>query len=359
MKFEQGIQVGGEFKYTVLKEDGTIKMETDFQDNLVTENVFRWLLEQQPIDNTGATNTLPSQMFGPYLAVGEGTTPPTINDFALNSLCAITSANTGGLVVEPGLGSDHVGYVKFSRTSVFSFSNLNNKNITEIGLCHQYYGTTPDRYALQTRALVKDSNGTPIAITVLPGEILQVTYRTSLYASEAIKTGTFTVTSYDDTTTTKTFDYAQAINSEFSDSLWSSKHGPHLLAHPANEAPGTGTFDLNTEKSKITWGKSLMLFNTPINPTTSLLTGKDLLSYTAMWYENESVDFATKTRKVTVGTGPFCLVHPNGIRVLYFNPNGVPGTAFMFSEQNTKDGILKDAYHKWEIDMTITYSRWP
>lgn len=358
MKFEQGIQVGGEFKYTVLKEDGTIKMQTDFQDNLVTENVFRWLLEQQPIDNTGAANTLPSSMFGPYLAVGEGTTPPTINDFALNSLCEITSAGIGGLVVEPGLGSDHVGYVKFSRTSVFSFSNLNNKNITEIGLCHQY-GTYPTRYALQTRALVKDSKNNPISITVLPGEILQVTYRTSLYASEAIKTGTFTVTSYDDTTTTKTFDYAQAINSDFKDAYWSYQYGPSLLAHPANEAPGTGTFDLNTEKSKITWGKSLSQISTPINPSTELSIGKNLLSNKAMWYENESVDFATKTRKVTVGTGPFCLVHPNGIRVLYFNPNGVPGTAFMFSEQNTKDGILKDEYHKWEIDMTITYSRWP
>ena len=73
----------------------------------------------------------------------------------------------------------------------YSFTGLNNVNISEVGLASNYSNTTT--YYLCTRALIKDSQGNPTTITVLSGEILEVYYKLWSVFDTTDKTGQINV----------------------------------------------------------------------------------------------------------------------------------------------------------------------
>ena len=222
MKFDLGKQFfSGEFKIIHKDKDGNIKQELDWQPNMLLENGLKCLFnDANTMPYTNAGNLAPTSNFyyflPTYLVIGTGNSDPAYNQLKLDNATHIASWNNdngiGTAEVETPDVAEHQGYLKVSQTFKYSFNTFTeNLNITEIGLASYYSGniTTTGYYVLATRALIKDRTGTPLPITVLTGEILEVYYKVNTYIDTRRKTGSFTLTDIDSqgTQTNHTFDY--------------------------------------------------------------------------------------------------------------------------------------------------------
>ena len=228
MKFDLGKQFfSGEFKIIHKDKEGNIKQELDWQPNMLLENGLKCLFNDvNTMPYTSAGNLAPTNQnytFIPYsLVIGTGNSDPAYNQIKLDNATHISGWNgsngIGNAEVETPDVAEHSGYLKVSQTFKYSFNTFTeNLNITEIGLSAYYSGniTTTGYYVLTTRALIKDRTGTPLPITVLTGEILEVYYKVNTYIDTRRKTGSFTLTDIDSqgTQTNHTFDYfIQPVN---------------------------------------------------------------------------------------------------------------------------------------------------
>jgi hypothetical protein len=153
-----GASVKGFFKIEGSLPDGRRRILADWQPNLITNGgLERW--------GTGTPIV--------YCAVGNGTSTPQVTDSTLgaNFVAQHNSVPSGG----PGIrgSAPYYGYV----TYVYRFTPPGtNKNISEIGVGWGTSGTN-----LWSRSLIKDINGTPVTITWLAAETLDVTYQARVY----------------------------------------------------------------------------------------------------------------------------------------------------------------------------------
>lgn len=222
MKFDLGTQFfSGEFKIIHKDKNGNIKQELDWQKNLLLENgvKFFWGHSAIPTANGNTYNANQANAKLDILFIGDGNSDPDVNQIKLDNALFYNNLSNYQLdnieIEQPSTGN-HEGYVKASMNRLFTFSNFTEpKNITEIGLgCWANSGSdwnNPNKrnYCLCTRALIKDTSNTPVAITVLAGEILQVWYKISCYYDIRRKTGEFTLTTIDagNNQKTDTFEY--------------------------------------------------------------------------------------------------------------------------------------------------------
>lgn len=135
--------------------------------------------------NTGLNLLATHNPYISYCFVGTGNTPPTVDDTDLESFVASTyhvSASIGGVATS-------APYYSFNRT-VFRFNAGSAVgNLAEVGV-----GVVPSGgRILFCRTLIKDSFGNPTIITLLPDEILEVTYELRHYVPVADTTGTITL----------------------------------------------------------------------------------------------------------------------------------------------------------------------
>lgn len=163
---EQGLNVGhvglaGEFRCVVKNADGTIKIDTAYQKNLILN---------QGLDFFGGTN---GEDMLARCVIGSGNSSPIISQ---NKLDAYLSIAIGAVFASNyNYTPDTSGLYKTSRTYKYVFTGLNNVNVSELGLSSQ--GNSASDYHLCTRALIKDTLGNPISITILSGEVLEVYYK--------------------------------------------------------------------------------------------------------------------------------------------------------------------------------------
>lgn len=101
--------------------------------------------------------------------IGSGNSTPNPNQSSLDALIASVSGSV--ISYDYDYNPDNPIYIN-SQTNLFKFTNLNNVNITEIGLMPNISGYND----IATRALIKDAMGNPTSITVLTGEVLEVYY---------------------------------------------------------------------------------------------------------------------------------------------------------------------------------------
>lgn len=191
IKVENNLSIGGEFQAVIKRADGSVRYETPWQKNIVTDNGLRLLLGIGLFDSDGVQGGFStSSNLAAYCAVGDGNLPPAATDIKLASFVAFNSAShskTGGKDVPNAKHPNHINCWG-QRTYVFTGTTIYNKHLSEIGLCSWYDG---GRYTLTTHAQLKDSGGSPITLTLLEGEILEVTYRINFYYDVRRKTGTF------------------------------------------------------------------------------------------------------------------------------------------------------------------------
>lgn len=155
------MQVGlyGEVKVIVKRADDTVRLDTGFFPNVITN---------LGLDAIGNDNDLFN-----YCAVGGGNSKPLNTNTKLDNFLAVGSQISSESKYDYDPVRDTEFY-KCSRTVGYRFEGLDNKNISEVGLVGDYASGQHPAY---TRTLIKNSAGEPTVITVLSGEILELQYR--------------------------------------------------------------------------------------------------------------------------------------------------------------------------------------
>lgn len=167
-------EVAGYYTLRVIRPDGTERESCTFP-NIITNRGLNGF--GNPASHWGGIY---------YCSVGTGTTTPATSQDSLVAFGASTytthaaNGQRGVASSSPYYGYRLWGYEFPAGTAVGTW--------TEIGL-----GLLQDGKQLFTRALVTDPGGTATSITVLPGEILQVTYELRQYAPTSDVTSTQTI----------------------------------------------------------------------------------------------------------------------------------------------------------------------
>ena len=155
------MQVGlyGEVKVIVKRADDTVRLDTGFFPNVITN---------LGLDAIGNDNDLFT-----FCAVGGGNSKPLNTNTKLDNPLPVGSQISSESKYDYDPVRDTEFY-KCSRTVGYRFEGLDNKNISEVGLVGDY---RPELHSAFTRTLIKNSAGEPTVITVLSGEILELQYR--------------------------------------------------------------------------------------------------------------------------------------------------------------------------------------
>lgn len=154
--------MAGEFRVVVKRADGSVKTDTGYQKNLILN---------QGLDFFGGGNG--SNMMA-YCVIGSGNSTPNYTQNKLDTAVLGVSGTTSSTKYDYNAATDGNLY-KTNKVRKYSFTGLNNVNVSELGLASTYSNATT--YYLCTRALIKDSQGNPTTITVLSGEILEIYYK--------------------------------------------------------------------------------------------------------------------------------------------------------------------------------------
>jgi hypothetical protein len=168
-------KVGGLFRITATKPDGTERVLADWFPNLIV--------------NSGLDRSANAGAFSDArIAVGSGTTPPTAGDTTMQTLVATTNTEVAGeAFVQPTLLQPYGFHRRVYRFAPGTATG----NLSEIGLVFNY--VSPSSYGLFARSLIKDGGGSPTTITVLPEETLNVTYEIRCYQPLTDGTGSVTI----------------------------------------------------------------------------------------------------------------------------------------------------------------------
>lgn len=169
--------VSGRFKFVKYRGDGcggiiesSRQDVADWVDNLVLD---------QGLDGLGRRSITTSMS---RFHVGSGNSPPSEGDTGLESLIAVSGVSS----VDSGRGAqvlEEPYYLYFWETRRFAEGQAAG-NLSEIGA-----GWGAGANDLFSRALIQDVDGNPITITVLPDEVLDVTYEVRLYPSSEDSVG--------------------------------------------------------------------------------------------------------------------------------------------------------------------------
>lgn len=164
-------EVAGRFTFAVSKANTGEVVQRGFLKDIPSPNL---------ITNRGL-EVMTKTGFSPAIFVGTGNTPPAVGDITLQSYLAHTITTQVGWNVRTALGGAPDYWVEGAGTWRFA-AGVAAGNLTEVG-----YGsiitTSPLDYQLFSRALIVDSSGNPVTLTILPDEVLDVTYTLRGYAN--------------------------------------------------------------------------------------------------------------------------------------------------------------------------------
>ena len=121
-----------------------------------------------------------------YASIGTGTTPPDVAQTSLSAHTAFATANTSGTSTVVNLGapsyaSQHPFSYTFAQGAVVG-------NMTEVGV-----GTENTAGKLFSRALIVDTNGDPVTLTLTSIDQLTLYYRITIYPPITDQTGSFDI----------------------------------------------------------------------------------------------------------------------------------------------------------------------
>ena len=154
--------MAGEFRAVVKRADGSTKIDTGYQKNLILN---------QGLDFFGGGKGTDMMT---YCVIGSGNSPPVYTQNKLDT--GITGVSGADFSTKYDYDASRDGNLyKVNKVRKYSFSGLGNINISEVGLASTYSSTS--NYYLCTRALIKDSKGNPTTITILSGEVLEIYYK--------------------------------------------------------------------------------------------------------------------------------------------------------------------------------------
>lgn len=374
MKIEQTTGVAGEFSVRVLHADGTEKVALPTQPNLVTDNGLR-LLSLNP--KTTVKNSADSNDdILTELAIGVGSGTPANTDTAFFQLLKYSDERSvqSAILEQPTKARPH--FVKISQTKQFIFKNINNQNITELGLVYKYSNSTTDpNYTLYTHALLKNQQGTPTAVTVLNGEVLEITYTFNTYYDIRQQSGEFTLkTLANDGSTEKSETYQYRLRHYAHTTDYAAYGVSQTNPYPAAWAAkaGTGAFDwaqLPEVTKSMTRSEMEAVLNIFTEPgSANRQAGGYAQTSAANWSISggqtlvEVIDRSANTQRIRITTSPYFQNYPNGIRVLIwdnsYNTTSKFKSALVVAEHTTGKGIMKTSEHKLSFEVVTTHLRY-
>ena len=178
------INVGykGRFNVVVRNADGSVKQDYGWQDNLITDEGMNLLSYVVQTTNKGNKLQPHDGSIFAQLAVGSGTVEPSVTNKALTQLEAFNIRVENWTITHEMFSDTRPNILKETCSAKYIFNNINNKNITELGLALVRDSTLAQaEYCLLTHALIRDKQNRISSITVLQGEILEVNYAMDCY----------------------------------------------------------------------------------------------------------------------------------------------------------------------------------
>lgn len=386
LELNQNVGVSGEFQVIVRRADGSVRIDTGMQKNLILDNGLRYYLNQKLINDKGEEHDHMGSMLS-GVVVGSGNQEPRNTEVSLQSFVAASSIfrDTKWGKAEP-TEDQHPNFVKVWKQTKFILDGIHNQNISELGLV-TFYGETyissksrnEIRYTLVTRALIKGIDGRPITITVLEGEVLEIIYQINMYVDIRRQTGEFKLTTYPtgqnpDTGvgTESQFEYflqpydihtGQYIDHNFFmyDSYYSSVHS-YGVKESDDEL--TSDYDLNQagyqfNHKEFDW----VAFNKLIDGDT--YSRYDTNKYSDHYKVSKLVSTDLLTGKQTTKhiNGMYTHIYRNGIRGIWFGLGLrdvytiVQGVVVLKNKSNGQ-GIKKTNRQIWEFLVSYTIKRW-
>ncbi|AHB12138.1 tail fiber protein [Xylella phage Paz] len=161
------VGVSGRFKVQVLRSDGSVRMDRDWQKNLIT-NYGMDHLSSKHQSTVGQANMMQ------YIRVGTGSSTPANTDVALANQVGYKDSAGQSTRIAP-VATDASPYCGWRVRYEFAAGAVVG-NLTELGVSHSAEGNN-----LCTHAQFLDSNGQPITVVVAADEQLIITYEFRLY----------------------------------------------------------------------------------------------------------------------------------------------------------------------------------
>ena len=390
LELNQNLGIAGEFQVIVRRADGSVRIDTGMQKNLILDNGLKFYLSQKLTNDNAEEEEedhIGSMLSG--LVVGSGNQEPTNTEVKLQSFVAHTSIqrDTEWGKTEP-TEDQHPNFVKVWKRTKFIFDNIRNQNISELGLVTKYWDKlyeTPvrenkKRYFLTTRALIKGNDGRPLTITVLEGEVLEVIYQINMYVDIRRQTGEFKLTTYPTGQNPETgvgtesqFEYflqphniSQGQHIDRNLFLHNSSHN-RVTSYGVKETDDelTADYDLTQagyqfDHKNTNWTEFNKLKSTD-KQTGNNTNNKFQDSYQTV--EHVSTDVLTGKQTAKYKTGIYSHVHANGIRGMTFylgkgNYMNLVTGIVIFKNKANGQGIKKTNRQIWEFLASWTITRW-
>lgn len=389
LELNQNLGIAGEFQVIVRRADGSVRIDTGMQKNLILDNGLKFYLTQKMTnDNAEEEEGHYGTMFS-GLVVGSGNQEPANTDVKLQSFVAYTSTqrDTEWGKTEPTEGQ-HPNFVKVWKRTKFIFGNINNQNISELGLVARYWDKWYDdreprsqkRYLLTTRALIKGNDGHPLTVTVLEGEVLEVIYQINIYVDIRRQTGEFKLTTYPTGQNPETgvgtesqFEYFLQPCDIARGTYLDERLQLHNSQHNSVTSYGVKEIDdeLNADYDLTQAGYQFDHTNTNWTEFNSLHSGRtgtgsntsNKYSESYQVAELVSTDMLTGKQTAKYKTGIYSHIHTNGIRGLQFHLGYqylmklVTGVV-IFKNKANGQGIKKTNRQIWEFLVSYTIKRW-
>jgi hypothetical protein len=194
MIFSGHSQFAGRFRLRVYRNDGTLRRDTGWFNNLITNNGLDY-----PV--LGPTQAFGARFMFPQCFVGTGSATPSFTDTSLQAYLASSNA-AGPAVPAAAFVAGPPPY--WQQFSSYRFSTGTAAgNISEIAI-----GASPTN--IFNRALILDNLGNPTTITVLADELLDVTYEFRVYPPTTDEVATFAINGVSQSITTRSFGHHTA-----------------------------------------------------------------------------------------------------------------------------------------------------
>ena len=320
-------QVAGQYTIRKYKADtNELIQEVGPFDNLITN---------QGLNRVGTDD------FGQYIFVGTGTATPAVSDTGLNSYLNYTGSFAPSLNWNPAIlrGGSPDYWVQGAGTWRFA-TGAATGTLTEVGIGWFVGSADAAGHRVASRALIVDSGGSPISITVLADEYLDVTYSLRYYpyvGSGVVQTVTISGVTY--TFTTRALG-VESLNYCSVSAVGSQRWGTAAIY--TGSAPGTPpALDAITAMSMLNQGAAAQLS-----------------------VGNNSYVGASLSRSCTISgsLGQGNLAY--GIRAIVTNPANTSGgfqTAFINSsfQSTISPAIPKDNTKILQFGASVSWSRKP
>ena len=160
--------------------------------------------------------------------LGSGSSTPVVTDTSITSI--LGSSTT---LQASGVGTANTSTPPYWCSYYWTYRFIEGVATGNISQVAMAFGTVSAGTTLFSLALVKDSGGTPITITKLADEVLDVTYTLQLFCPSADVTGTISISGVN-------YDY---VARPASAAIWAANNpigtSAGVLAHPASSTLGT------------------------------------------------------------------------------------------------------------------------